>query len=184
MMAANRSPLAERVVPAARMGWSCRQNSRGGDWRAVFVCLVGALLAGQRLPGSRAMLRWEPAHLRNRKQGSSSVIVVRPEPALAKETHRASRKSRRERPRRRRRRARTRISGRPVRSKTRRNRIWTRWRRRGFKNLTVGRTDLDEDSGVSRRGMRKRCTNSGCNPRRTNSLACACRASRRNTFAR
>src|SRR2546429_26315 len=83
MMAANRSPLAERVIRL--LGWDgaagrIRVAGLGGS----LVCLVGALLAGNAFLGvAHAALgaRVSP----KQEQGSSSVIVVRPEASSAKE---------------------------------------------------------------------------------------------------
>jgi len=83
MMAANRSPLAERVVRL--LGW----NGAAGRIRVAglagsLVCLVGALLAGNAFLGVAHAALGASASPKQ-EQGSSSVIVVRPEPALAKE---------------------------------------------------------------------------------------------------
>ncbi len=83
MMAANRSPLGERVVRL--LGW----NGAAGRIRVAglagsFVCLVGALLAGNAFLGvAHAALGASAAP--KQEQESGSVIVVRPEPASAKE---------------------------------------------------------------------------------------------------
>ncbi len=65
MMAANRSPLAERVVrllgwdgtAAARMGWNCGQNSRGGTG-GEFHLFAGSAAGGQCVPGGGARGTW------------------------------------------------------------------------------------------------------------------------------
>src|SRR5467141_4138515 len=83
MMAANRSPLGERVVRL--LGW----NGAAGQIRVAgltgsFVCLGGALVAGNAFLGvAHAALGASatPKH----QQENGSVMVVRPEPALAKE---------------------------------------------------------------------------------------------------
>jgi beta-lactamase regulating signal transducer with metallopeptidase domain len=83
MMAANRSPLGERVMRL--LGW----NGAAGRIRVAglagsFVCLVGALLAANAFLGV-AHAAWGSAAPGRQEQGSSSVIVVTPEPAPAKE---------------------------------------------------------------------------------------------------
>jgi beta-lactamase regulating signal transducer with metallopeptidase domain len=83
MMAANRSPLGERVMRL--LGW----NGAAGKIRVPglagsFVCLVGALLAANAFLGV-AHAAWGSAAPGRQEQGSSTVIVVTPEPASAKE---------------------------------------------------------------------------------------------------
>src|SRR5256884_1897951 len=82
MMAANRGPLAERVMRL--LGW----NGGAGRIRVAglagsFVCLVGALLAGNAFLGiaHAALGASAPS---NQEQKSSSVIVVKPETTAAK----------------------------------------------------------------------------------------------------
>jgi beta-lactamase regulating signal transducer with metallopeptidase domain len=83
MMAANRSPLAQRVVRV--LGWDgARGRTRMAGLAASFVCLVGALLAGNAFLGVAHAALGAGASPRQ-EQGSGSVIVVRPEPAAAKE---------------------------------------------------------------------------------------------------
>ncbi|PYU65971.1 MAG: hypothetical protein DMG56_01650 [Acidobacteria bacterium] len=83
MMAANRSPLAQRVVRV--LGWEgARGGTRVAGLAASFVCLVGALLAGHAFLGVAHAALGADASQRQ-EQGSGSVIVVRPEPAAAKE---------------------------------------------------------------------------------------------------
>ena len=83
MMAANRSPLAQRVVRV--LGWEgARGGTRVAGLAASFVCLVGALLAGNAFLGVAHAALGAGASPKQ-GQGSSSVIVVRPEPASAKE---------------------------------------------------------------------------------------------------
>jgi len=83
MMAANRSPLAQRVVRL--LGWDgARGRTRVAGLAASFVCLVGALLAGNAFLGVAHAALGAGASPRQ-EQGSGSVIVVRPEPAAAKE---------------------------------------------------------------------------------------------------
>src|SRR6266404_5161525 len=83
MMAANRSPLGERVMRL--LGW----NGTAGRIRVAglagsFVCLVGALLAANAFLGV-AHAAWGSAAPGRQEQGSSSVIVVTPEAAPSKE---------------------------------------------------------------------------------------------------
>ena len=83
MMAANRSPLAQRVVRV--LGWDgARGRTRVAGLAASFVCLMGALLAGNAFLGVAHAALGAGASPRQ-EQGSGSVIVVRPEPAAAKE---------------------------------------------------------------------------------------------------
>jgi hypothetical protein len=83
MMAANRSPLGERVVRL--LGW----NGAAGQIRVAgltgsFVCLAGALLAGNAFLGVAHAALGASTTLRQ-EQESGSVIVVRPESASSKE---------------------------------------------------------------------------------------------------
>jgi beta-lactamase regulating signal transducer with metallopeptidase domain len=83
MMAANRSPLGERVVRL--LGW----NGAAGRIRVAgltgsFVCLAGALLAGNAFLGVAHAALGANATPRQ-GQESGSVIVVRPESASSKE---------------------------------------------------------------------------------------------------
>src|SRR5260370_32600054 len=83
MRAANRSPLGERVVRL--LGWNgAASRIRVVGLAGSFVCLAGALLAGNAFLGiAHAALGASatPKH----EQENGSVIVVRPEHALAKE---------------------------------------------------------------------------------------------------
>src|SRR6266404_5727559 len=83
MMAANRSPLGERVVRL--LGWNgVASRIRVAGLAGSFVCLAGALLAGNAFLGvAHAALGASAAPKHEQENGS--VIVVRPEPALAKE---------------------------------------------------------------------------------------------------
>jgi beta-lactamase regulating signal transducer with metallopeptidase domain len=88
MMAANRSPLGERVMRL--LGW----NGAAGRIRVAglagsFVCLVGALLAANAFLGV-AHAAWGNAAPGRREQGSSSVIVVTPEAEAAPAKERAA----------------------------------------------------------------------------------------------
>jgi beta-lactamase regulating signal transducer with metallopeptidase domain len=83
MMAANRSPLAERVVRL--LGWDgAAGRIRVAGLAGSFVCLVGALLAGNAFLGVAHAALGAGASPKQ-EQGSSSAIVVRPEPASGKE---------------------------------------------------------------------------------------------------
>src|SRR5207245_11522868 len=83
MMAANRSPLGERVVRL--LGWNrAASRIRVAGLAGSFVCLAGALLAGNAFLGvAQAALGARPTP--KQKQENGSVSVVRPEPASAKE---------------------------------------------------------------------------------------------------
>jgi len=81
MMAANRGPLAERVMRL--LGW----NGKAGRIRVAglagsFVCLVGALLAGNAFLGIAHAALGAGASPKQEKE--SSVIVVKPETTAAK----------------------------------------------------------------------------------------------------
>jgi beta-lactamase regulating signal transducer with metallopeptidase domain len=83
MMAANRSPLAERVVRV--LGWDgAAGRIRVAGMTGSFVCLVGALLAGNAFLGVAHAALGASASPKQ-EQGSSSVIVVKPETSSAKE---------------------------------------------------------------------------------------------------
>lgn len=83
MMAANRSPLAERVVRL--LGWDgAAGRIRVAGLTASFVCLVGALLAGNAFLGVAHAALGAGASPKQ-EQGSSSVIVVKPETESVKE---------------------------------------------------------------------------------------------------
>src|SRR5229473_5730641 len=83
MMAANRSPLAERVVRL--LGWDGTAGRiRVAGLAGSFICLLGALLAGNAFLGvAHAALGGGASS--KQEQRSGSVIVVRPEQASAKE---------------------------------------------------------------------------------------------------
>jgi beta-lactamase regulating signal transducer with metallopeptidase domain len=83
MMAANRSPLAERVVRL--LGWDgAAGRMRVAGLAGSFLCLLGALLAGNAFLGvAHAALGGGASS--KQEQRSGSVIVVRPEQASAKE---------------------------------------------------------------------------------------------------
>jgi len=83
MMAANRGPLAERVMRL--LGWDgAAGRMRVAGLAGSLVCLVGALLAGNAFLGVAHAALGGGASLKQEQQ-SGSVIVVRPEPASAKE---------------------------------------------------------------------------------------------------
>src|SRR6266849_6046438 len=80
MMAANRSPLGERVMRL--LGWDGKAGRiRAAGLAGSFVCLVGALLAANAFLGV-AHAAWGSAAPGRQEQGSGSVIVITPEPAL------------------------------------------------------------------------------------------------------
>ena len=84
MMAANRSPLGERVIRL--LGWKrATGRIRVAGLAPSFVCLLGALLAANAFLGV-AHAAWGSAAPGRQEQGSSSVIVVTPEAASAKES--------------------------------------------------------------------------------------------------
>jgi beta-lactamase regulating signal transducer with metallopeptidase domain len=83
MMAANRSPLAARVVRL--LGWAgAAGRIRVAGLAGSFVCLLGALLAGNAFLGVAHAALGASASPKQ-EQGASSVIVVRPEPGSVKE---------------------------------------------------------------------------------------------------
>src|SRR5229473_2484288 len=83
MMAANRSPLAERVVRL--LGWDGTAGRiRVAGLAGSFICLLGALLAGNAFLGV-ANAALGGGAFSKQEQRSGSVIVVRPEPASAEE---------------------------------------------------------------------------------------------------
>ena len=83
MMAANRSPLAARVVRL--LGWDgAAGRIRVTGLAGSFVCLVGALLAGNAFLGV-AHAALGAGGSPKQEQESGSVIVVKPETATAKE---------------------------------------------------------------------------------------------------
>jgi hypothetical protein len=83
MMAANRSPLAERVVRVLGLTGATGRTRMAG-MGVSFVCLAGALLAGNAFLGVAHAALGASATPRQ-GQESGSVIVVRPEPTPAKE---------------------------------------------------------------------------------------------------
>ena len=83
MMAANRSPLAERVVRLLEWDGTAGRIGVAG-LTGSFLCLLGALLAGNAFLGvAHAALGAGVSP--KQEQGSSSVMVVRPEASSAKE---------------------------------------------------------------------------------------------------
>jgi bla regulator protein blaR1 len=85
LMAANRSPLAERVVRLLGLdGEGATGRTRMAGWGVSFVCLTGALLAGNAFLGvAHASLGTSSSA--KQLQESGSVIIVKPEPGSAKE---------------------------------------------------------------------------------------------------
>jgi beta-lactamase regulating signal transducer with metallopeptidase domain len=83
MMAANRSPLAERVVRLLGLSGATGRTRMAG-LGVSFVCLAGALLAGNAfLAVAHASLG--TSNSAKEPQEGGSVIIVKPEPASAKE---------------------------------------------------------------------------------------------------
>src|SRR5713226_5976770 len=83
MMAANRSPLGERVMRLLGLNGTTGRTRMAG-MGVSFVCLVGALLAGNAFLGV-ANAALGGGAFSKQEQRSGSVIVVRPEPASAEE---------------------------------------------------------------------------------------------------
>jgi beta-lactamase regulating signal transducer with metallopeptidase domain len=83
MMAANRSPLAERVWRLLGLT-GVTGRARMAGMGVSFVCLAGALLAGNAFLGVAHAALGSGASARQ-EQGSDSVIVVKPETVSAKE---------------------------------------------------------------------------------------------------
>src|SRR5437773_1925375 len=127
MMAANRSPLAERVVRLLEWDGTAGRIGVAG-LTGSFLCLLGALLAGNAFLGvAHAALGAGVSP--KQEQGSSSVMVVRPEASSAKERT-AEAGNPLDRPRRRRRLTKRKTRRGRARNKTKRNPIWTRWKPR------------------------------------------------------
>ena len=83
MMAANRSPLAERVVRLLGLSKATGRTRMAG-LGVSFICLAGALVAGNAFLGvAQASLGTSTSE--KQLQETGSVIIVRPEPASAKE---------------------------------------------------------------------------------------------------
>jgi hypothetical protein len=84
MMAANRSPLAERIVRLLGLdGDAATGRTRMGGLGVSFVCLTGALLAGNAFLGvAHASLGTSSSA---KELQESSIIIVKPEPVSAKE---------------------------------------------------------------------------------------------------
>ena len=85
MMAANRSPLAERVVRLLGLhGDAATGRTRTAGLGVGFVCLTGALLAGNAFLGvAHASLGISSSA--KQLQESGSIIIVKPEPVSRKE---------------------------------------------------------------------------------------------------
>jgi hypothetical protein len=92
MMAANRSPLAERVVRLLGLGGAAATGrTRMAGLGVSAVCLTGALLAGNAfLVVAHASLGTSSSA--KELQESSSIIIVKPEPVSAKESARQAAK--------------------------------------------------------------------------------------------
>ena len=86
MMAANRSPLGERVVRLLGLNGATGRIRMAG-MGVSFVCLAGALLAGNAFLGV-AHASFGTSSSEKELQENGSVIVVKPEPPAAKD-HRA-----------------------------------------------------------------------------------------------
>jgi beta-lactamase regulating signal transducer with metallopeptidase domain len=84
MMAANRSPLTERVVRLLGLSGDSGRIRMAG-LGASFVCLAGALLAGNAFLGV-AHASLGTSDFPKQDHSSDSVIVVRPDPASVKES--------------------------------------------------------------------------------------------------
>src|SRR6266568_4139814 len=83
MMAANRSPLAGRVVRLLGLHGASGRTRAAGIGASV-ICLIGALLAGNAFLGVARAARGTSASPAQEPRGES-VIVIRPEHALPKE---------------------------------------------------------------------------------------------------
>ncbi len=85
MMAANRSPLAERVARLLGLsGAAALGRTRMAGLGVSFVCLTGALLAGNAFLGI-AHASWGTSSSAKELQEGSSIIIVKPQPVSAKE---------------------------------------------------------------------------------------------------
>ena len=84
LMAANRSPLAERVLRLLGLNGATGRTRMAGLGMS-FVCLAGALLAGNAFLGVAHASLGASAAIKQ-DHSSDSVIVVRPEPAAANES--------------------------------------------------------------------------------------------------
>jgi len=92
MMAANRSPLAERVVRLLGLrGAAATGRTRMAGLGASFVCLTGALLAGNAFLGVAQASLGTSSSAKELQEGSS-IIIVKPEPVSAKESARQAAK--------------------------------------------------------------------------------------------
>ena len=88
MMAANRSPLAERVVRLLGLNGATGRTRMAGLGVSC-VCLAGALLAGNAFLGVAHASLGNSATAKQQQEGS--VIVVRPEPAAKERAPKAAR---------------------------------------------------------------------------------------------
>ncbi len=86
MMAANRSPLAERVVRLLGLnGAAATGRTRMAGLGVSAVCLTGALLAGNAFLGVAHASLGTSSSAKELQESSSSIIIVKPEPVSAKE---------------------------------------------------------------------------------------------------
>ena len=83
LMAANRSPLAERIVRLLGLSGTTGRTRMAG-LGVSFICLAGALLAGNAFLGVAHASLGTSASARQ-LQESGSVIIVKPEPISARE---------------------------------------------------------------------------------------------------
>src|SRR6266481_4748533 len=85
MMAANRSPLAERVVRLLGLdGGAATGRTRMAGLGVGLVCLTGALLAGNAFLGVAHASLGSSSSAKELQEGSS-IIIIKPEPVSAKE---------------------------------------------------------------------------------------------------
>ena len=85
MMAANRGPLAERVMRVLGLSGATGRMRMPG-MGVSFVCLAGALLAGNAFLGV-AHASFGTSSSATELQENGSVIIVKPEPPAAKDRH-------------------------------------------------------------------------------------------------
>jgi beta-lactamase regulating signal transducer with metallopeptidase domain len=91
MMAANRSPLADRVLRLLGLNGATARTRMAG-LGVSFVCLAAALLAGNAFLGV-AHASLGTSRTANRLQDSGSVIIVKPEPPPARNRRAAAPKA-------------------------------------------------------------------------------------------
>src|SRR5713101_4038644 len=84
MMAANRSPLAERVVRLLGLNRAAATGrTRMAGLGVSAVCLTGALLAGNAFLGVAHASLGTSSSAKELQESSSSIIIVKPEPVSA-----------------------------------------------------------------------------------------------------